>query len=48
MVAATIYNLCGQPGEQRLRAFRVVNHVELAFCLVIDHAQGTVSTNPYV
>jgi len=38
MVSAAIGNLSRQSGEQRLRAFRTVNHVELPFRLCADTA----------
>ena len=38
VVATTIDNLRGTPGEQYLSAFRTVNHVELAFSLRTDDA----------
>src|SRR5258708_39770405 len=38
VIATTIDNLCGKPGEQRLRPFRAINHVELPFGLRADDA----------
>ncbi len=38
MVAATIYDLRRQPGEQRLGALRAVYHVELTFSQGTDDA----------